>query len=508
MIRGILSIFSLFALSLWISIFFTGAVPGILFPLVGLAFLAVSIPIASTENPRWKQAAAMLSFLGLGLLIGSLRSPEMTGWDRYPRLFPASPAHTAVPLHQVGGFTGILSADSVAVPDTAGTLSRYPIRLKQVASLDGQRSGSASGNVLVWIRNGPMLFRGQEVTVYAALDRSEQPGRFAYTSWAETDRLQGGAFPRRIDSLRAGIFIMIHTSLQRLDPSVAALMRALLLGRREELEFSLYEQFRTSGSLHLLALSGLHLGILYLLLCLLLRFFRDKRLRRLIAGGLLLGYVFLVGWRPSLERAAVMLLIAAAGYTLDREIQPLNLLGLAAAVLLLVHPYYAFDLSFQLSFLSLAAIILLSPYLHRIWQGYLPAFLGWPLAVSLSAQIGTAPLVMYYFGAIYPVGAAAALLLIPLVTVFLGGGVLFVGLSFLSILPGGVPPGGALSGPVSDLIADGLLLVYRSIALCLDLFSRPPGVYVSWRSVYWLFLAILLLPFAIEAWTRKRIPSC
>lgn len=498
MIRGTLATLSLFTLSLWISIFFAGAVPLILFPLVGLTFLAASVPIASFKDPRLKHTGLMLGFLGLGVLIGSVRIPETPRWDRYPRFFPGSQVHTAIPLQRVGEFRGVLIGDSTAVPDAAGTLNRYPIKLKQVVSIDGQQSGSARGTVVLWIRGGATLFRGQEVTVYAGLNPSRQPGRFAYSSWAESDRLQGGAYPRRIDSLRARAFAQIQSKLQRLDPPVAALMGALLLGRREELELYLYEQFRTSGSLHLLALSGLHLGILYLLLSLALRFLRDGRLRRLVAGALLLGYVFLVGWRPSLERAAVMLLTAAVGYSLDREIQSLNLLGLAAAVLMLVHPHYAFDLSFQLSFLSLAAILLIGPCLYRIWQSYLPAFVGWPLGVSLSAQIGTAPLVLYHFGALYPVGVVAALVLIPLVTVFLGAGVLFVGLSFLPAPLGGIS---------ERLLAQGLWLVHRTITLCLDLFSRAPGLYVSWRSPYWLFLSVLLLPLAAESRMRKRIPA-
>ena len=499
MIRGTLAGFSLFALAVWTSIFFGGALPFILFPLVGLAFLAACASIVSFNNPRLKQAGLMLGFLGLGMLIGGMRIPQTPRWDRYPRLFPVSPAHTAIPLRRVGEFRGILAGDSTAIPDPEGTLSRYPVKLRQVVSIDGQRSGSARGAVEVWVRGGQALFRGQEVTVYAGLKRSHQPGRFAYYCRAESDQLWGGAFPRRIDSLRAHAFLRIRSRLQRLDPPVAALMGALLLGRREELEISVYEQFRTSGSLHLLALSGLHLGILFLLLSQLLRFLRDRRLRGLIAGILLLGYVFLVGWRPSLERAAVMLLIAAVGYTLDREIQPLNLLGMAAVLLLLVHPHYVFDLSFQLSFLSLAAILLIGPYLHRAWRGHLPAFVGWPLGVSLSAQIGTAPLVLYHFGALYPVGVAAALVLIPLVTVFLGGGVLFVGLSFLP-----APLGGMTEG----MLAQGLRLVHRAITLCLDLFSRAPSLYVSWRPTYWLFLAIMLLPLAEESRIRRRIPAC
>jgi competence protein ComEC len=500
MYRGALSFFSLFALSLWVSIFFTGAVPGILFPLGGLVFFAASIPIASVENPRWKRTGMALSFLGLGLFIGGWRTPETTLWKRYAPFPPGPAAHTAVPLPRIGEFKGVLIADSTAVPQPEGTLCRYPIKLEQVVSIDGQFSGSARGIVLLLIRDGPLLFRGQEVTVYSGLERSRQPGRFIYTSWADIEELQVGVFSGGIDRLRAGLFADIQSRLRRLDPEVAALLQALALGRREELATSLYEKFRTAGSLHLLALSGLHLGILYFLLNLVLRFIRNRRLRRLAAGCLLLGYVFLVGWRPSLERATVMLLGAALCYTLDRDIQPLNLLGVAAVVLLLAHPYYAYDLSFQLSFLSLAAIVVLSPYLYRIWQQYLPAFLGWPLGVSVSAQFGTAALVLYHFGVIYPVGIVAALVLIPLVTVFLAAGILFVASTFLPLQLGSL---------IADrLLGSGLLLVYKGIALCLGLFSRTPGVYVSWRSPYWLLLGILLVAPAVEALMQRRIPAC
>jgi competence protein ComEC len=218
------------------------------------------------ENPRWKQAGLALGFLGLGLLIGSGRIPATTRWERYSSFLPESAGHTAVPLERIGKFRGVLSADSTAVPSTEGTLCRYPVDLREVVSIDGQFRGSARGSVLLLIRDGPMLFRGQEVTVHSGMESSRQPGRFAYTSRAHIDELRVGAFAGRIDSLRAGAFRAIQSRFRRLDPQVDALLQALALGRREELEASLYEKFRTAGSLHLLALSGLHLGILYILL--------------------------------------------------------------------------------------------------------------------------------------------------------------------------------------------------------------------------------------------------
>jgi hypothetical protein len=98
------------------------------------------------------------------------------------------------------------------------------------------------------------------------------------------------------------------------------------------------------------------------------------------------------------------------------------------------------------------------------------------------------------------VGILAALLLIPLVTVFLGAGALFLGLSFLPVLPGGFSPG--------NLIAEGLYVVYKLITLCLDLFSRLPGLYVAWKPMYWLLLSILLVPVGIEWWMQKKVSPC
>jgi ComEC/Rec2-related protein len=505
--RGFLSYFSLLALFLWLSIFLSGAVPWFLFPLVGLLFAAGALPTLSLRDARWRRAGMVLGFAGLGLVLGCAATPATARWHRHLRLFAPVPAHSPVALHRIGSYRGIMMGDTTAMPvptaaEAEDILSRYPVRLTEVASVDGQIRGSARGSVLLRVAGGPMLLRGQEVTVVAGLAAAREPGRFDYDSRAVVHQVLAGGFPKRIDSVRAALYSGIRRRLRRLDPDAAALLEALLLGRREALEQSLYERFRSSGSLHLLALSGLHLGILYLLLCLLLRFLGDPRLRRLVAGGFLLGYLFLVGWRPSLERAAVMLLIGAVGYALDRDLQPLNLLGLSGAVLLLIHPHYAFDLSFQLSFASLAAILLLSPHLLRIWKTFLPAFLGRPLAVSLSAQIGTAPLVLFHYGAIYPVGVAAALVLIPLAGLYLAAGILFLGVSFLELTAGSVLPFGAmLEGAVGELISLG----YRGIALCLSLFSRVPGWYPSWKPLFWLLLAVPLIPSAVEAWRWRSI---
>jgi len=482
--RGRISYFFFFALSLWVTLFFSKNLSGFIFQVLGLGFLALAVTVLPLEDPSWKQRGLVLGFLGLGTLIGAFRAPDAT---------PSS--YTAIVLDRVGEFHGILSGDSTAVPHSTEVLTRYPVKLEQVVSSGGELRSPARGEVLVWVLGGRMMFKGQEIIVEAEPELSREPGRFAYVCRADRNQVRAGGFRRPVDSLRARFFSRIQACIRNLEPPVAALLSALLLGRREELQHTLYRQFRYSGTLHLLALSGLHLGILYFFLSLLLRFLRDRRARGLAASVLLLGYVFLVGWRPSLERAVVMLLMASLGYVLDRELDPLNLLCLAASILLVLHPYYAFDLSFQLSFVSLLAILLLGADLYRLWQPYLPKLIGWPLAISLSAQIGTAPLVLFHFGAVYPIGVVAALVLIPLITLFLGAGLLFVGLSVLPI-------------SASALFAGALLLLYRAITFFLGIFARLPALHLQWRSLYWGFLAVLLIPLLLELPVKRRNRIC
>jgi predicted membrane metal-binding protein len=169
-----------------------------------------------------------------------------------------------------------------------------------------------------------------------------------------------------------------------------------------------------------------------------------------------------------------MLAAGALGFILDRDTRTLNLLSLAAALILLADPAAAAELSFQLSFIALLGILLLGPQLRRLLTPPLPPFLGSAVAMSLGAQAATTPVLLAAFGAAYPAGALAALPLIPLVTVFLWGGLAALLLSLL---------------PAPALLAVPLDWLHRAILAVLDFFARFPPVYAAWRPVYWIAVA-------------------
>ena len=212
----------------------------------------------------------------------------------------------------------------------------------------------------------------------------------------------------------------------------AAIAAAMSLGDKRSLDAAQRQSFSATGVSHVLALSGLHLGILFSLYSLLfvnrLRSRRGRVFASLVGVALLWGFALLVSFPLSLVRATVMFTLWQLSVVLYGERSSLNNLALAALLILLFSPASLFDIGFQLSFTSVFFILLLTPHIPRPrWlrrSRLLPLVYGW-LTVSIVAQIGTGPLVAYYFHTIPLVGLLGNLLAIPLAYVILGLALVF-----------------------------------------------------------------------------------
>ena len=212
----------------------------------------------------------------------------------------------------------------------------------------------------------------------------------------------------------------------------AAIAAAMSLGDKRSLDAAQRQSFSATGVSHVLALSGLHLGILFSLYSLLfvnrLPSRRERVFASLVGVALLWGFALLVGFPLSLVRATVMFTLWQLSVVLYSERSSLNNLALAALLILLFSPASLFDIGFQLSFTSVFFILLLTPHIPRprwLRRSRLLALLyGW-LTVSIVAQIGTGPLVAYYFHTIPLVGLLGNLLAIPLAYVILGLALVF-----------------------------------------------------------------------------------
>ncbi|MFH1854422.1 MAG: ComEC/Rec2 family competence protein, partial [Candidatus Omnitrophota bacterium] len=219
--------------------------------------------------------------------------------------------------------------------------------------------------------------------------------------------------------------------IEKMPLDSGAFLRAILLGDRSELPKHIQASFKSSGTMHILAISGLHIGLIVIVILYFLRFMRVRREFSYILTIILLIFFALVALsRPSIVRAVIMASVFLIGLLLGRRMDMYNTLGAAAIFILIRNPDELFNVGFQLSFLAVLAILFLMPRFMnpvRKSQNYLiKKYLYTPLAVSMAAWLGTFPLIAYYFGIITPVAIIANLFIIPALFVALVAGLAFL----------------------------------------------------------------------------------
>jgi competence protein ComEC len=285
------------------------------------------------------------------------------------------------------------------------------------------------------------------------------PGGFDERGWARGRR---ASLVLEVDAVtahrpEAGVRAALRTSLVAgLRPEAAQLMRAMVLGEREEAG-ELRERFARAGLAHLLALSGLHLGVVAGALAALLA--PLGRWRGLVVAVAAAGIPLALGPTPSLVRAAIMTGVAAAAVALGSgRIAPTTTLAAAAAATLIARPDWLGDVGFQLSYLSLAGILAWGvPATRRLTAGrpawHPRAWLIGGLAVSVAAWTAGLPVVASTFGSVAPAGPLVNLPALPLAAVLVPAGV-------VKAAAGAVwAPAGALTRLVVAPLAEATLAV-------------------------------------------------
>ena len=208
----------------------------------------------------------------------------------------------------------------------------------------------------------------------------------------------------RLTFLKYRSRLLEKISAQGTDADAYAVVAAMALGDKSALTQELKDVYSVTGTSHVLALSGLHLGIIYTLLSLFVFRRRWQVLSQMVIILSVWAFVFLVGMSTSVVRSAVMLSIYALLSLGHRDRMSVNTLAFTAIVMLMVSPMSLFDVGFQMSYMAVLSILLFVPLLESIFTAeYLMShrvvrWLWGMVAVSLSAQIGTAPLIAYYFG--------------------------------------------------------------------------------------------------------------
>ena len=275
-----------------------------------------------------------------------------------------------------------------------------------------------------------------------------------------------------------------------------SLLSVLTVGEKRDFPQELKENYTAAGASHILALSGLHLGIIYMLLTLLFPYRGRNRLlvllRETVVVAALWAFAYVAGLPASVVRAATLFSLMSLGRCLRQEPSSLSSLAFAAIAMLIFSPHLLFDVSFQLSFSAVFAILLLTPPLQEVLNvaehGRLYRYVANLLILTLAAQVGTLPFVWYHFGILPLYSLLTNIFVVPLAFVLMVLAFLLLVTSFFapfrmlfaapvqfvtSVMNGGTSfiaslPGASLALPpigVPGVVCAALLLAALSYAL-------------------------------------------
>ena len=256
----------------------------------------------------------------------------------------------------------------------------------------------------------------------------------------------------------------IGAAVDEVAGAAAPLVRALLIGDDATIDPRVRSLFRRSGTLHLLALSGMHLAVIALLVRGGAGALVGRRAAAWIAVAAGFAYVGLAGPRPGLVRAALLVFLATGTSALDRPRPLVDLLAACFLVQLLAQPSASASLAFQLSYLSLFGIAAVAQPLADALRPWVPPAVAGPLGAGVGAQLATTPLALARFGSWFPVGIVASLALGPLVLL-----VMVAGLVAVAVRLAGLTAVGTIARPLLETLS-------RAVEAVAWLFSGAPSV--------------------------------
>jgi competence protein ComEC len=326
-----------------------------------------------------------------------------------------------------------------------------------IAVVNGNRQTTASGIVIVYIQKDaapPAVLPGDQLLLQKQLQpirNSGNPGAFDYRGYCALQGIFHQVFittkelhilhrkpsilvlQRFLYNARKRILELLRAHIK--SPRECGLAEALLIGYKEDLDKELVQSYSNTGVVHVIAISGLHLGLIYIVLQKLLTLFRKQLKGRwtkpLIIITALWLFSFLSGASPSVLRSAVMFTCIVIGESRQKKIPVYNSLAASAFLLLTCNPFWLWDAGFQLSYIAvLSIVVFMKPVYHWIsFQNKLLDHLWQLCAVTIAAQILTTPVTVYYFHQFPLLFLVSNIVAVPVSSIMLLGELLLLALS-------------------------------------------------------------------------------
>ncbi|MFL3664140.1 MAG: ComEC/Rec2 family competence protein [Flavobacteriales bacterium] len=270
---------------------------------------------------------------------------------------------------------------------------------------------------------------------------------------------------------------------------------ALILGYKNEIDAQLKSAYSSAGAMHVLAVSGLHVGVIFLILNQILQFFNKLKYGNYIKGILIIvllwAYALLTGLSPSVMRAATMFSFIVAAKTTKSNANFFNTLAASALFLLIINPFLLMEVGFQLSYLAVIGIVVIQPWVYNLlYSKWWLLDKIWELtAVSIAAQIATFPLGLYYFHQFPNYFLLSNLVVIPLAILILYLGIITLIVSPITIV-------GNFLGKILNMIILGL----NEAVIFIDKipYSLTQNIKFNLLDNYLIYLAIILIILTIH----------
>jgi competence protein ComEC len=337
-------------------------------------------------------------------------------------------------------------------PKTAAGIVRFEAEVPAIYFNNSIQS--STGKLLVAIKIDSLknrsFYYGDLLLIpsnYKEIEAPYNPGEFDYKSYLKNKQIYYQQFVdysqvKKVAEQFGNPIIFYALSLRKKlvqkfvkyipDEEASSLASALILGYRAELSKDLVEAYSKTGTMHVLSVSGMHVGIVFLVLTFFLKAMNKNRqlilIRAIIIIGVIWFYSLLTGFSPSVCRSALMLSFVVLGKAINKNQNTYNLMAISAFFLFLYNPFYLFDVGFQLSYLAVAGLVYFHPIIYNSFyiKNKILDYLWSYSALSLAAQIATFPISVYYFHQ-FPIYFLLSNLLIVLPVAI----IMYVGIAFL-----------------------------------------------------------------------------
>lgn len=327
--------------------------------------------------------------------------------------------------------------------------------------------------------------------------------------------------------IRLGLYLrhrIVNVINKSLPPKQAGLLNGMLIGYKDGLSDEVQADFSSAGLSHVMAVSGMNIAFIVLPLAFLFRKMNlGLRLSNIIIIAVLVLFVCITGFSPSVVRAAIMAFVILTGQMLKREADVITSLSFAAIILLVINPYNLYNIGFQLSFTATLSIVLFYKLIRQSLKfKYMPEIAADTLAVTLAAQIGVLPVSTFYFNKIQLISPLTNMLAVPLagiVTVIgfimavfgqfsivfsrLAGYINYLFLSFILLVTKTFP---AIPGSVVTVITPSIFIIIIYYFTVLFFFYYKPKYKINVKPAYYVAaVAVAVLIAAVASFMPRDL---